>query len=54
VNGARNAGLLAVRILALSEPELAAALERYRADLAAQVRSADEEIRARYRGADPS
>ena len=52
VNGAHNAGLLAVRILALSDPELAAALERYRADLAAQVRSADEEIRARYRGAD--
>jgi 5-(carboxyamino)imidazole ribonucleotide mutase len=48
VNGARNAGLLAVRILALSDPELAQALERQRDDLAAQVRAADEEIRARY------
>jgi 5-(carboxyamino)imidazole ribonucleotide mutase len=48
VNGARNAGLLSVRILALSDPELARAYERHRADMAAQVRTADEEIRARY------
>ena len=48
VNGARNAGLLAVRIMALSNAELAAALDRSRADLAAQVRAADEEVRARY------
>jgi 5-(carboxyamino)imidazole ribonucleotide mutase len=54
VNGARNAGLLAVRILALSDPALASAYERYRDDMAAQVRSADEEIRARYRGAEAS
>jgi 5-(carboxyamino)imidazole ribonucleotide mutase len=51
VNGARNAGLLAIRIMALSDAEMAAALDRYRADLAVQVRAADEEIRARYGGA---
>ena len=50
VNGARNAGLLAVRILALSDPDLARAYERHREDLADQVRSADEQIRARYGG----
>jgi 5-(carboxyamino)imidazole ribonucleotide mutase len=48
VNGARNAGLLAVRVLALSDPEIASALDRYREALASQVRKADEEIRARY------
>ncbi|MHB8682346.1 MAG: 5-(carboxyamino)imidazole ribonucleotide mutase [Acidimicrobiales bacterium] len=52
VNGARNAGLLAVRILALSDPDIAAALEKARHVMAAQVRAADEEIRARYAGAE--
>ena len=50
VDGARNAGLLAVRILALSDSTIAAALEERREDMAAQVRRADEEIRARYSG----
>jgi 5-(carboxyamino)imidazole ribonucleotide mutase len=51
VDGARNAGLLAVRILALADEGLAAALEKSRLTMAAKVRSADDEIRARY-GAD--
>jgi 5-(carboxyamino)imidazole ribonucleotide mutase len=51
VNGARNAGLLAVRILALSDPRLAGALEEHREVMAAQVRATDAEVRARY--ADP-
>ena len=48
VNGARNAGLLAVRILALSDPALAAALVERRDMMAAQVRASDAELRARY------
>lgn len=35
--GAKNAGLLALRILALSRPELMARLEQYRADLRDEV-----------------
>ncbi len=41
VNGARNAGLLAVRILAGDDPDLAAAMEAFQADLAAQARQQD-------------
>ena len=48
VNGARNAALLAVRILALSDDALAAELDERRQAMAAQVRLADEEIRIRY------
>jgi 5-(carboxyamino)imidazole ribonucleotide mutase len=48
VNGARNAGLLAARMLALSDDELAAALERQREKMAADVRAADAEVRTRY------
>jgi 5-(carboxyamino)imidazole ribonucleotide mutase len=48
VDGARNAGLLAVRILALSDDILAAALEKSREAMATKVRAADEQIRARY------
>jgi len=50
VNGARNAGLLAARILALSDGELARALERQREQMAADVRAADDDVRARYGG----
>jgi 5-(carboxyamino)imidazole ribonucleotide mutase len=49
VNGARNSALLAVRILALSDPRLAAELDRFVLDLADQVRDMDAEIVARYR-----
>jgi 5-(carboxyamino)imidazole ribonucleotide mutase len=41
VNGARNAGLLAVRILAGDDPKLAKAMESFQADLAAQARQQD-------------
>ena len=48
VNGAGNAALLAVRILALSDERLAKALTLHRDDMAAKVRAADEEIRTRF------
>ena len=48
VNGARNAALLAVRIMALSDERLAAELKRLVRDLADQVRDMDAEIVARY------
>jgi 5-(carboxyamino)imidazole ribonucleotide mutase len=48
VNGARNAALLAIRIIALSEPRVAAELDRFIADLADQVRDMDAEVVSRY------
>jgi 5-(carboxyamino)imidazole ribonucleotide mutase len=48
VNGARNAALLAVEILALSDPLLTARLDRYRQEMADQVRDQDTEVGARY------
>ena len=45
VAGARNAGLLAVRILAASDPDLRAAMERFQADLADAARSKDARVR---------
>jgi 5-(carboxyamino)imidazole ribonucleotide mutase len=44
VNGARNAGVLAARILGLSDPVLARALEAYRAELADQARAQNAEL----------
>jgi len=44
INGATNAGLLAARILATSDPTLDAALEEYREDLAAQAARQDHEL----------
>jgi len=41
VNGAQNAALLAVRILAVSDPQLASALDSYRTELANLARSQD-------------
>jgi len=52
VNGARNAGLLAVRMLALGDPGLAEALGHYTEVMAAQVRASDAEVRTRYAEAD--
>jgi 5-(carboxyamino)imidazole ribonucleotide mutase len=46
VGNAKNAGLLAVRILATSDPRLRDALDRYRADLAALVREKDDKLRS--------
>ncbi len=48
IGGARNAGLLAVRILAASDPELREAVERFQAGLAATVREKDESVRAQF------
>lgn len=49
VNGARNAALLAVRILAVSDERLSMELARFGRELADQVRDMDAEVVARYR-----
>jgi len=46
VNGARNAGLLAGRIVALSDPVVADGLERLRSSMADKVRAADIQVNA--------
>jgi 5-(carboxyamino)imidazole ribonucleotide mutase len=48
VGNARNAGLLAVRILATSDDELRAALEHYQAELAQRVREKDATVRDKF------
>lgn len=48
VGNARNAGLLAVRILATSDEKLRDAMERYQADLAEKVRAKDDDVRQRF------
>lgn len=45
VGGARNAGLLAVRILALGDPDLTAAIERFQVGLVDATRAKDEKVR---------
>jgi 5-(carboxyamino)imidazole ribonucleotide mutase len=49
VSGARNAGLLAVRILAASDPEIRAAMERFQAALADQSRAKDARVQEQLR-----
>jgi 5-(carboxyamino)imidazole ribonucleotide mutase len=44
INGATNAGLLAARILATSDPVLGDALEAYRSELAAQAHAQDRTL----------
>lgn len=44
VNGADNAGILAVQMLALSDDELAAKLEKFKTDMAAAVAKKDEQL----------
>lgn len=51
IDGARNAGLLAVRILAAGDDALRAQFDAFRDDLAAQVRGKDAKVRAEF---DPS
>ncbi len=46
VAGARNAGLLAVRILAASDPVLRGAMERFQEELAKTARAKDAAVRA--------
>ena len=45
IGGARNAGLLAVRILATGDPDLTQRLDEHRSELAAKAREGDERIR---------
>ncbi len=47
IGGGRNAGLLAVRILAASDPDLRAAVERFQADLAESVLARDATLQER-------
>jgi len=47
IGGARNAGLLAVKILATADPELTAALERFAADLEASVEQKNAALQAK-------
>ena len=48
VNGAKNAALLAIQILAVSDPELARQLDEARAREKAAVLEADAELQARF------
>jgi 5-(carboxyamino)imidazole ribonucleotide mutase len=50
IGGARNAGLLAVRILAAADPALRERMERFQAELAAKVQEKDTAIRTGFRG----
>lgn len=47
IGNAKNAGLLAVRILATAEPELRARMRAYQDDLSAQARAKGEAVRRR-------
>ena len=47
IGGGRNAGLLAVRILAAGDPALLAEVESFRADLAASVEARDLTLQER-------
>jgi len=47
IGGGRNAGLLAVRILAAGDPQLLAAVTRFQADLAEQVAARDRTLQER-------
>lgn len=48
--GAKNAGLFAVQILALSEPHLAGALLRYRMEMDKELEQIDADLQARQDG----
>jgi 5-(carboxyamino)imidazole ribonucleotide mutase len=52
VGSARNAGLLAVRILATADEKLRAAMEQYQADLAQQVHDKDATVQERFSSGD--
>jgi 5-(carboxyamino)imidazole ribonucleotide mutase len=53
IGNARNAGLLAVRILATVDPALLAAMERFQAALADTVRGKDEKVREQFAATPP-
>src|SRR5581483_4232873 len=48
IGGARNAGLLAVRILAASDPRLRTAMEQFQVSLEAAVQQKDAAVRAQF------
>jgi 5-(carboxyamino)imidazole ribonucleotide mutase len=48
IGNARNAGLLAVRILATGDGALRARIEQFQRDLHDRVRAKDEDVRQRY------
>jgi 5-(carboxyamino)imidazole ribonucleotide mutase len=48
IGGARNAGLLAARMLAIADRDLRAAVQREQLDLAAAARAKDDRVRAAY------
>ena len=50
IGGARNAGLLAVRILGVSDPALRERMTEFQADLEAMVLEKDEALRQRLLG----
>ncbi|MCF4006039.1 5-(carboxyamino)imidazole ribonucleotide mutase [Corynebacterium uropygiale] len=52
IGGAKNAGLLAVRILGAGSPELVEKMATYQANMAAEVEKKDERLRARLLGGD--
>jgi phosphoribosylcarboxyaminoimidazole (NCAIR) mutase len=47
-SGARNAGILAVQILALADDRLAAQLEKYRQNMAAEVEQKAKKLKSSY------
>jgi 5-(carboxyamino)imidazole ribonucleotide mutase len=49
IGNAKNAGLLAVRILGTSDDKLRAAMEQYQADLAEQIHAKDAAVQDRFR-----
>ncbi len=53
VGGARNAGLMAVRILAATDPALRARMVAYQAGLAASVEGKHEALQSRWRAGPP-
>jgi len=53
VGGARNAGLLAVRILAAADPSLRARMERFQQALADSARAKDAALQTRLRDSRP-
>lgn len=50
IGGAKNAGLLAVRILSAGQPELVDKMAQYQADMAAEVERKDENLRKKLLG----
>jgi 5-(carboxyamino)imidazole ribonucleotide mutase len=50
VNGARNAGLLAVRILAVGDASLAAKMEAFQEEIASDARAQDADVTGKAEG----